>query len=97
MISGTIVTLTCSVNDISQPTNVTWKNSAGSDVTGLDEDYMVNAGTFTAGEQITTLEIPGRSNIQDTTYTCDIIPIGGTAQSTILELNVFSKYSSLFI
>ena len=97
MIYGTVVTLSCSVSGISQVATVMWKNSGGSDVTGLGADYTVNAGTYSAGDQTTTLEILAASNTQDTTYTCDIIPNGGTAQSTTVDLNVFSKYRSLVI
>ena len=71
-----------------------WKNAGGIDVSGLGSDYVVNDGTFDVATQkhITTLEIQGDANTQDTTYTCDIIPNGGTAQSTTVRLDVFSKY-----
>ena len=90
---NTVATLTCSVSGISQAATVMWKNAGGVDVTGLGADFAVNAGSFDVGTeaQITTLEIQGASVTQDTTYTCDIIPSGGNAQSTTVELKTFGK------
>ena len=93
---NTAVTFTSIVSGISEEATVTWKNSEGIDVSALGSDYVVNEGIFDVDtqEQITTLEIQGDANTEDTTYTCDIIPNGGSAQSTTVSLDVFSKYRS---
>ena len=56
-------------------------------------NYSVESGTYnsTSDTQTFELEISADANTEDTTYTCEITPSGGSAQLTTLTLNVFSK------
>ena len=51
--------------------------------------YTVAAGNFESEAQISTLALTAAVNTADTTFTCDVTPSGGTAQSTEVTLNVF--------
>ena len=96
MPTGTDVTLTCDVSEISVTSTVVWKDSDGTDVTTLASNvsYTVVSGSYNSSgeEQSFKLEISGDANDEDTTYTCEITPSGGTPQPTTLTVDVFGKY-----
>ena len=46
-------------------------------------------GTYGSNTQTTMLALTAAVNTADTTYTCVVTPSGGTAGSTLVQLNVF--------
>ena len=93
--TGTDVTLSCSISGISGAATVLWKTSATADLSKGGAGYTVAAGNFESGAQVSTLALTAAVNTADTTFTCDVTPSGGTAQSTEVTLNVFGKSSSI--
>ena len=92
--SGTVVTLSCVISDITAVAAVVWSktgsgNSDLSSVTG----YTVAQGTHSTNTQTSTLALTAAVNIADTTFTCAVTPSGGTAGTITMESNVFSKYN----
>ena len=92
--SGTAVTLSCVISDITAVAAVVWSktgsgNSDLSSVTG----YTVAQGTYSTNTQTSTLALTAAVNTADTTFTCAVTPSGGTAGTITMESNVFSKYN----
>ena len=93
--TGTDVTLSCSISGISAAATVLWKKSGTPDLSNSIAGHTVVAGNFGSEAQVSTLTLTAAVNIADTTFTCDVTPSGGTAQSTEVTLNVFGKSSSI--
>ena len=90
--SGAAVTLTCDISAISQsPSSVVWKTNGQTNLNGVT-GYTIVDGTFdnTAKTQRTTLALDTTVTSSDRTYTCDVTPNGGTAQSTEILVNIIS-------
>ena len=85
---GTAVTLSCVVTDITTAVTTLWKKSGSSDLSSIT-GYTVVQGTYGSNTQTTTLALKAAVNTADTTYTCVVTPSGGTAGSTLVQLNVF--------
>ena len=85
---GTPVTISCVVTDITAAVTTLWKKSGSSDLSSVT-GYTVVQGTYGSNTQTTTLALTAAVNTADTTYTCVVTPSGGTAGSTLVQLNVF--------
>ena len=87
--TGTDVTLSCSISGISAAATVLWKKAGEDDLSKSIAGHTVVAGNFGSGAQVSTLTLTAAVNTVDTTFTCNVTPNGGTAQSTEVTLNVF--------
>ena len=96
MKTGTDVTLSCSISGISAAAAVLWKKSGTPDLSNSIAGHTVAAGNFGSEAQVSTLTLTAAVNIADTTFTCDVTPSGGTAQSTEVTLNVFGMFIETF-
>ena len=85
---GTPVTISCVVTDITAAVTTLWKKSGSSDLSSVT-GYTVVQGIYGSNTQTTTLALTAAVNTGDTTYTCVVTPSGGTAGSTLVQLNVF--------
>ena len=92
MKTGTDVTLSCSISGISAAATVLWKKSGTADLSDSIAGHTVVAGIFESGAQVSTLTLTAAVNTADTTFTCDVTPSEGTAQSTEVSLNVFGMF-----
>ena len=74
---------------------MTWKTSAGVDVTSDQDGFTSNAGQFVpdSNSQTTTLTVAAAQNKNDDTYQCIVSSTehGVTEQGTTVHLKVFSK------
>ena len=77
------------ITDITAVVTTVWKNSAGDTLGATNSGYTVEQGTFGINTQTTTLALTAVVNTADTMYTCVVTPSGGTAGSTLVQLNVF--------
>ena len=77
------------VTDVTAAVTTVWKNSAGTTLGAANSGYTVEQGTYGSGTQTSALAITAAVNAADTTYTCEVTPSGGTAGSTLVQLNVF--------
>ena len=91
-ISGTAVTLSCVITDITERAAVVWSKSDIADLSS-ESGYTVVQGTYGSSTQTTTLELLAAVNTADTTYTCKVTPDGGTEGQITMESNVFGKYT----
>ena len=91
-ISGTAVTLSCIITDITGRAAVVWSKSDVADLSSKS-GYTVVQGTYGSSTQTTTLELLAAVNTADTTYTCKVTPDGGTEGQITMESNVFGKYT----
>ena len=91
-ISGTAVTLSCVITDITEIAAVVWSKSDVADLSS-ESGYTVVQGTYGSSTQTTTLELLAAVNTADTTYTCKVFPDGGTEGQITMESNVFGKYT----
>ena len=92
--SGTAVTLSCVISDITAAAAVVWSKTGAADLSPVSVTaYTVAQGTYNTNTQTSTLAIAVASNIVDTTFTCAVTPSGGTAGTITMESNVFSKYT----
>ena len=91
--TGTDVTLSCSISGISAAATVLWKKSGTPDLSNSIAGHTVAAGNFESEAQVSTLTLTAAVNTADTTFTCDVTPSGGTAQSTEVTLNVFGMFT----
>ena len=91
-ISGTEVTLSCVITDITKLAAVVWSNFGVADLSA-ESGYTVVQGTYGSSTQTTTLELMAAVNTADTTYTCKVTPDGGTEGQITMESNVFGKYT----
>ena len=89
-ISGTAVTLSCVITDITGRAAVVWSKSDVADLSS-ESGYTVVQGTYGSSTQTTTLELLAAVNTADTTYTCKVTPDGGTEGQITMESNVFGK------
>ena len=92
MKTGTDVTLSCSISGISAAAAVLWKKSGTPDLSNSIAGHTVAAGNFGSEAQVSTLTLTAAVNTADRTFTCDVTPNGGTAQSTEATLNVFGMF-----
>ena len=76
------------VTDITAAVTTLWKNSGSSDLSSVT-GYTVVEGMYGSNTQTTMLALTAAVNTADTTYTCVVTPSGGTAGSTLVQLNVF--------
>ena len=90
-ISGTAVTLSCVISDITAVAAVVWSKTGNKDLSSVT-GYTVAQGTYNTNTQTSTLALTAAVNIADTTFTCAVTPSGGTAGMITMESNVFSKY-----
>ena len=68
----TDATISCVITGLTrQLDEVSWTNSAGTDVTTLSgNNYVVDAGSYDSNSQTTTLTVKAAVNIADATYSC---------------------------
>ena len=90
-ISGTAVTLSCVITDITERAAVVWSKGDVADLSS-ESGYTVVQGTYGSNTQTTTLELLAAVNTADTTYTCKVTPDVGTEGQITMESNVFGKY-----
>ena len=91
-ISGTAVTLSCVITDITELAVVVWSKIGVADLSS-ESGYTVLQGTYGSNTQTTTLALTIAVNIADTTYTCKVTPDGGTEGQITMESNIFGKYT----
>ena len=91
-ISGTAVTLSCVITDITELAAVVWSKSDVADLSS-ESGYTVVQGTYGSNTQTTTLALTTAVNTADATYTCKVTPDGGTEGQITMESNVFGKYT----
>ena len=91
-ISGTAVTLSCVITDITELAAVVWSKSDVADLSS-ESGYTVVQGTYGSNTQTTTLALTTAVNTADATYTCKVTPDGGTEGQITMESNVFGKYA----
>ena len=92
MKNGTDVTLSCSISGISAAATVIWRKTGTADLSDSIAGHTVAVGNFESEAQVSTLTLTAAVNTADTTFTCDVTPSGGTAQSTEVTLNVFGMF-----
>ena len=91
-ISGTAVTLSCVITDITELAAVVWSKSDVADLSS-ESGYTVVQGTYGSNTQTTTLALTTAVNTADTTYTCKVTPDGGTEGQITMESNVFGEHT----
>ena len=91
-ISGTAVTLSCVITDITELAVVVWSKIGVADLSS-ESGYTVLQGTYGSNTQTTTLALTTAVNNADTTYTCKVTPDGGTEGQITMESNIFGKYT----
>ena len=91
-ISGTAVTLSCVITDITERAAVVWSKGDVADLSS-ESGYTVVQGTYGSNTQTTTLALTSAVNTADTMYTCKVTPDGGTEGQITMESNVFGKYT----
>ena len=92
-ISGTAVTLSCVITDITEIAAVVWSKSDVADLSS-ESGYTVVQGTYGSNTQTTTLALTTAVNTADATYTCSVTPDSGTEGQITMDSNVFGKYTS---
>ena len=90
--SGTAVTLSCVISDITAVAAVVWSKTGNKDLSSVT-GYTVAQGTYNTNTQTSTLALTAAVNTADTTFTCAVTPSGGTAGKITMESNVFSEYT----
>ena len=91
-ISGTAVTLSCVITDITELAPVVWSKIDVADLSS-ESGYTVVQGTYGSNTQTTTIALTTAVNTADTTYTCKVTPDGGTEGQITMESNIFGKYT----
>ena len=91
-ISGTAVTLSCVITDITERAAVVWSKGDVADLSS-ESGYTVEQGTYGSNTQTTTIALTAAVNTADATYTCKVTPDGGTEGQITMESNVFGKYT----
>ena len=90
--TGSDSTISCVITGLTAKATVSWLTSSG-EVSG--DNFTPVEGTYSNGEQTSTLAVKGTQVNSDTAYTCRItsgsIPTS-THSDTVVNLNVYGRF-----
>ena len=84
---GSDTTISCVITGITAKVTVSWRTSSG-EVSG--DNFTPDQGTYSNGQQTSTLIVKGTQVTTDTTYTCRVTS-GSEHSDTTVNLNVYGR------